>query len=53
LKRSFSVGNPNIVYGLEKNKDKTLIDLRFFNCINLYVEPRDENRVKLKWEEEF
>lgn len=38
LKRNFSVGNPYQIFDLEKNADRTLISLRFFNGINLYVE---------------
>ena len=38
IKRNFSVGNPFVVYELEENREKTLISLRFFNGINLYVE---------------
>ena len=52
IRRNFSGSNPINKLELEVNRNKKLIDLRFFNNIVLYVEERDESP-KTKWELEF
>ena len=44
------MSNPFQVLNLENSRSKSLNELRFFNCINLYVEEKTES---LKWENEF
>ena len=52
IKRNFSRKNPLQKLKLEDNKDKQIIDLRFFNNILIYVED-DDNSEKTKWQLEF
>lgn len=51
IKRTFSSGKAYEEYPLEANQHKTLISLRFFNGINLYVEPENTTKGKLLWDQ--
>ena len=51
IKRTFGSGKSYEEFKLGDNQQKTLISMRFFNGINLYVEP--ENTGRLLWDQEF
>ena len=51
IKRTFGSGKSYEEFELGDNQQKTLISMRFFNGINLYVEP--ENTCRLLWDQEF
>lgn len=40
IRRNFSIGENVSILTFGANRSKRLIDLRFFNGINLYVEPK-------------
>jgi hypothetical protein len=54
LRRTFTSGkNTSEMLSLPDNMDKTLLKLRFFNSLNLFIEPQHPAGKSHLWDEEF
>jgi hypothetical protein len=54
IRRTFASGkNTYELLSTTENMSKTLLKLRFFNSLNLFIEPQREPNQKPLWEDEF